>query len=108
MIDEKKLIKRFKKLKGTDALSNMFITDVIKEIKQQPKVGEWIPCSERLPQKACECFLVWLDSRVFDIAIWKESGGFCPWYAYYFEDVPSEWEGNVLAWMPQPEPYSEG
>lgn len=51
MIDEKKLIKRFKQLAGVDTLANMFIADVIKEIKKQPKIGGWIPCSERLPEE---------------------------------------------------------
>lgn len=51
MIDEKKLIKRFKQLAGVDTLANMFITDVVKEIKKQPKIGGWIPCSERLPEE---------------------------------------------------------
>ena len=51
MIDEKKLIKRFKQLAGVDTLANMFISDVIKEIKRQSKIGGWIPCSERLPEE---------------------------------------------------------
>lgn len=49
MIDEKKLIERFRKLRGIETLSCMLIRDVIKEIKEQPKIGGWIPCSERLP-----------------------------------------------------------
>lgn len=38
LIDADELVKRFKELKGIDSLSNMFITDVIKEIKNQPTV----------------------------------------------------------------------
>ncbi len=51
MIDEKKLIDCFRKLRGIDSLANMFINDVIKEIKKQPKINEWIPCSQRLPEE---------------------------------------------------------
>lgn len=40
LIDANKLIKRFKELKGVDSLANMFITDVIKEVKKQPAVCE--------------------------------------------------------------------
>ena len=46
MIDEKKLIERFKQLKGPDSLANMFITDVIKEIQNQPQ-KECSECSRR-------------------------------------------------------------
>ena len=49
LIDADKLTKRFKQLKGVDSLANMFITDVVKEIHNQPTVeakevvhGEWI------------------------------------------------------------------
>lgn len=38
MIDEKKLIERFKQLKGSDSLANMFIKDVIRVIEEQPKI----------------------------------------------------------------------
>lgn len=40
MIDERMLIERLIKLKGCDLLANMFVRDVIKEIKKQPKIGE--------------------------------------------------------------------
>lgn len=49
MISKDSLIKTFKKLQGVDALANMFITDVIKVIKEQPEAdvapvvhGEWL------------------------------------------------------------------
>ncbi len=75
MIDEKKLIADMEKLPfihGRYDKKNAnphFISGVesmyemIKElIKSQPKVGEWIPCSERLPENA------------------KHKGAFCPKY----------------------------
>lgn len=37
MIDEKKIIKRFKALQGADTLAWMLISDVIKEIERQAK-----------------------------------------------------------------------
>lgn len=36
LIDSDKLVKRFKELKGSDSLANMFITDVIIQVKKQP------------------------------------------------------------------------
>ncbi len=63
MIDEKKLIERFKQLKGSDSLANMFLSDVISEIKKQPKIDEWIPCSERLPEESLNSVIGWDEYR---------------------------------------------
>ena len=51
MISRDSLIKTFKKLQGVDALANMFITDVIKVIKEQPEADPWIMCSDRMPEE---------------------------------------------------------
>ena len=49
MIDEKKLIESFRASLNTGR--ETFPIDLIVEcIEAQPKVGEWIPCSERLPE----------------------------------------------------------
>ena len=48
MIDEKKLIEEFDK--KLYAMQIVPMREVIKIIKEQPKVGEWIPVSERLPE----------------------------------------------------------
>ena len=47
MIDEKKLIER---ISGTPALDKV-LNGLIAIINAQPKIGEWIPCSECLPQE---------------------------------------------------------
>ena len=48
MIDEKKLIERFRASLNTGR--EEFPVDLIIEcIEEHPKVGEWISCSERLP-----------------------------------------------------------
>ena len=51
MIARDSLIKRFKKLQGVDSLANMFIKDVIKEIKKEPEADPWILCSDRMPEE---------------------------------------------------------
>jgi len=67
MINEKKLIEwlqgkkyitvdendylmteNFEKEHQWELSRNCFINDVLKFINEQPKVGEWIPCSERM------------------------------------------------------------
>ena len=52
MIDEKKLIEILTKWEY-DALpiERDLIEAIIYIVEDQPKVGEWIPCSERMPEK---------------------------------------------------------
>lgn len=47
MIDEKKLIERIKQ----EPTDGMYTHEIIEAIEEQPKIGCWIPCSERLPDK---------------------------------------------------------
>ena len=67
MIDEKKLIAEIReKIRpesfGEQCNSLDVIYAMLQLIDEQPKVGEWIPCSERLPENA------------------KHRGAFCPKY----------------------------
>ena len=78
--------------------------EIIDIINRQPKVGEWIPVSERLPDDG-ETYLItnaesfeqyhtykgWYDGTK---GIWHMTGNF-------------ERKMNVIAWMPLPEPYKE-
>ncbi len=50
LIDADKLIDRFKELKGSDTLANMFVRDVIKEISKQPVVYDVDKVVERLEE----------------------------------------------------------
>lgn len=61
MIDEKKLIEELNRQKyiltfedsnPIDEGFNCGIDKAIQLVESQPKVGEWIPCSERLPEIA--------------------------------------------------------
>lgn len=116
MIDEKKLIERFKQLKGIDSLANMFISDVIREIKKQPKVGEWIPCSEKLPELHRQD----LDSEgeyiMISNSVIVTDGEDISVSQYEIDDADDKgWLNNglledvdVIAWMPLPEPYRPG
>ena len=67
MIDEKKLIAEIReKIRpesfGEQCNSLDVIYAMLQLIDEQPKVGEWIPCSEKLPENA------------------KHKGAFCPKY----------------------------
>ena len=51
MIDEKKLIedlKQYAHLSAGDSVDTIKV--IIKIVGDQTKIGEWIPCSERLPE----------------------------------------------------------
>lgn len=53
MIDEKRLINKIKNWVKTDRFeeysAGYILMDVIEEIDKMPKVGEWIPVAEQLP-----------------------------------------------------------
>ena len=78
------------------------ITNCIAEVVNAPtielKQGEWIPCSERLPEKAGHYLCSFkkanrIDSIYIDLAYW--TGG--RWYGYLANEIN--------AWMPLPKPW---
>lgn len=102
MIDEKELIESLRASLNTGR--ETFPIDLIVErIKEQPKVGEWIPCSEALPPKPKE-------NRAFDkkpaylVSVNGEDYPYrATWNGRYFMDGFLILE--AVAWMPLPEPY---
>ena len=72
-----------------------------------PSRPQWIPCSERLPEKGGD-YLTTLtdkDGNYVDVTEWQNIiGG--RWIAPLDECDYCE-IGNVIAWMPLPEPYAE-
>lgn len=67
-----------------------YIKKLCDDIKALPSAQQWIPCSERLPDKNGKYLVV---GRQKAINILKFDGG--RWYG--------KW--GVVAWMPMPEPY---
>lgn len=97
MIDEKKLIESFRASLNTGR--ETFSIDLIVEcIEAQPKVGEWIPCSERLPEEP-----IFEKGYIVQSEYMKE-----PFSAYWdgenWTDVYDE-EIDVIAWQPLPQPF---
>lgn len=95
------------------------IDEIIEALEQEPKRGKWIPVSERLPDKFIDCLItVKTDlgelytcvSRWSSVSDKQEFNAFClPKECFInnskymvYQPVP---EGNVIAWMPLPEPY---
>ena len=123
MIDEKKLIEKIEKMviplstpDGSESIDigingyNECLVDVLGTIKEQPKVGEWIPCNERLPE---EDELIDAETGYYD----KSDNVLCCSKNEYNEveywidyTIDGEWQcseyltGDEMYWQPLPEP----
>lgn len=122
MIDEKKLIEEIEYMIGM--LPTYYINKkdeenayldainrVLSAVKRQPKVGEWIPVEEGLPEEheivdityVSEIYEYKDDGDIFYIervtstAYYKDEKWFDEYDEYILEDV--------IAWKPRPEPY---
>lgn len=107
MIDEKKLIGDIKAECEINA-GGLYVNEIIGVIHDQPKVGEWILVSERLPGDG--------DDYVYPkCLVTIENGDVC---LGVYRHCDKEWLTrmsagetvysnihDVLAWMPLPEPY---
>lgn len=125
MIDEKKLIEDIEKEIEFAMKCNMpdivaGMRQIASVIENQPKTGEWIPCSERLPDDRDNRFyMCTVENHEEDPPMfcqYEEEYGFGFWNDIYDEHtlgfVDSEFKTNeelgyekVVAWMPLPKPY---
>lgn len=109
MIDEKKLIQDLETMisdvpisymedENRDRLNayNYALSKAISIIKNQPKVGKWIPVGERLPEPSLNSVIGW-DA-------YRER---CVFVQYYMNDwiLGNHESVKIVAWMPLPEPY---
>ena len=100
MIDEKKLIEKIEDVFCEDCTKcqgSCRFGEIVEIVLRQPKVCEWIQCSERLP-------------NTYDNLLVCQSDGYVN-VGYYslneFKDVNSYPYKDVIAWQPLPEPYKE-
>lgn len=101
MIDEKKLLENLIPLLNEHG-DMYFAGRIIGMIDSQPKIGEWIPCSERLPEKDGKYLVTYCDDLVENYVITRN------YYNGRFEPMPYSEEHTgrkSLAWQPLPEPY---
>ena len=99
MIDEKKLKKELDRNSVFRKITNAADETVYDIIDRLPKVGEWSPCSERLPETYGEYLISREHYEGYDIGI------------LFFDpkqDFDVEfWKDEIDAWMPLPEPFEE-
>ena len=117
MIDEKKLIERIKQ----EPTDGMFTHEIIEAIEEQPKIGGWIPCSERLPEEHDSMFVKFKGTEKWDSEMFEKISDDVN-VTVEFENgkrktetlhtVDGKWNGGqrgvkfkVVAWQPLPEAY---
>lgn len=105
MIDEKKLIAEIREKiipekfgERCNALDVIYA--VLRVIDEQPKVGEWIPCSERLPEEV----------RAIEVTMYDGSRAIGHYYKRleaWFDSI-NDGAIDVIAWKEPSEPWEGG
>ena len=111
MIDEKKLIKDLEEtvrvsVKSGDCTARKLLGLFMVVITNQPKVGEWVPCGERLPEERINQ----ITNDFYEYPVTVALSGSLDVRYYKFGD--GHWwrfgqcmDGCVIAWQPLPEPW---
>lgn len=118
MIDERKLIKRIKQ----EPTDGMYTHEIIEAIEEQPKISEWIPCSERMPEEHDSMFAKYKGTDKWNDAMFEKISDNVN-VTVEFEDGKREtmtlhtcdgkWmtdirnvKFEVVVWQPLPVPYN--
>lgn len=112
MIDEKKLIEDIKNLIDSEELAGhspgSVLHSVCEKVWEQPKIGEWIPVGERLPD-VDEYILVSFENfsvpMIGRYTVDDDDGG--TFRVGDEDDSFAQHDLYVKAWQPLPEPYRE-
>lgn len=96
------IVNRYKLVTARDFLE--MIEQLQEDLEQDEKENGWIPVSERLPEKNKDVITTVKYSGFM--------GMYGRWLKTAFIDGYGEWNGEciggeVIAWMPLPEPYKE-
>ena len=105
MIDENKLIEDIEKEIEFAMKCNMpamvaGMRQIASIIENQPKIGEWIPCSERFPEESGTYIVNAIENHIVHVTFAKWMPRMKRWN---LSGNRSYWK--VTAWMPLPEPH---
>ena len=100
MIDEKKLIDELKQ--SGMIVDNEYGNAIVDMVGSQPKIGGWIPCSERLPEKGGTYFVTAVENELYHTTFVKWQKRHKKWD---LTGARAYW--RITAWQPLPEPYGQ-
>ena len=72
-------------------------------VEQLPSAKQWIPCSERLPEEFKRVLCCTDKEEMFLACVYIFDNGYT-----FDNEERMMWDGDVVAWMPLPEPYKGG
>ena len=116
MIDEKELIKQLQQCINTSDNSNFTngLLSAVDIVNQQPKIGEWILCSKRLPEEPEEIPTedepieeMMLNGKFQEciVIIWGVDEAITLYYIgnnEWYDGISGETYYKVIAWQPMP------
>lgn len=77
------------------------------DAEEKDRLGQWIPCSERLPEEEEYILLSFANYTGLDIGRYENDGENDKFYPGDEEETYASYGLIVNAWMPLPEPYRE-
>lgn len=94
MIDEKMFMEFMTALEDAGA-EHVSFDDLRKFVDDFPKIGDWIPCSERLPEENQSVIACFAHGTVTELRFYDKK----------FHGIYDYDEKVIVAWQPLPEPY---
>lgn len=68
------------------------------DAEEKDRLGQWIPCSERLPENNTDVIVCFYSGTVTEMRYWGNG---------IFQGIYEHTTKVIVAWMPLPEPYRE-
>lgn len=68
------------------------------DAEEKDRLGQWIPCSERLPENNTDVIVCFYSGTVTEVRYWGNG---------IFQGIYEHTTKVIVAWMPLPEPYRE-
>ena len=107
-VSRKAAIAAINKALDRETLLNSFVRKIaVEAVKKMPSadVPRWIPCSEQMPTMNEYVLVCTVNGDITDGHRWNEEDDGA-WFI--FGDSHNASDGDIVAWMPLPEPYKEG